>query len=175
MVPRWRGVELYLLVLAGGVLAMAMFSLQQSVPSLRGEALSLSVIFMLLFIGAHAALTVVSPQADQLLLPLTAVLSAIGLVFALRLDNGSAALAHKQLVWLGMGLLLMVVTVASLKRYTVLRDYKYIAAFLGIGLMGVTAVAGREINGSRLWLGAGGFYFQVTEAMKLQLVLFLSG
>src|SRR5581483_12043632 len=50
-----------------------------------------------------------------------------------------------------------------------------VAAVAGLGLMAVTAAFGREINGSRLWLGVGGYNFQVTEAMKLLLVVFLAG
>lgn len=175
MVLRRRLNELLLLLLVCCFLGMALFSLQQSLPDARRQAVPLAVGFSLSFLLGHFALCLLSPECDELLLPLVALLSAVGLVFALRLGPASATLAYKQLVWLALGLLLMLATVRALSRYAVLRQYQYLAAFGGIGLMAVTALVGKEINGSRLWLGAGGFYFQVTEAMKLLLVVFLAG
>jgi len=170
-----RGSELYLLLLVFCFLGLTMFSLQQSMPALRPSEPAVAVVFCLLFLVAHFGLSLVSPESDQLLLPVTAMLSAVGIAFALRLNPDSTALVRKQLIWIGIGIVLMIGTVRALEHYAVLRNYKYLAAFAGLGLMAVTAVIGREINGSRLWLGAGGFYFQVTEAMKLLLVLFLAG
>ncbi len=192
MVLLRRGRELYLILIVFLFLGVALVSLQQSIPGQRMDDTVTAVAFCILFMLAHFALCFVSAEADQLLLPITAMLSAIGLVFALRLNTppaslvqnppaatpsaaASTSLAHKQLVWLGLGMLLMIATIVALRQYAVLREYKYLAACIGLGLMGVTALIGKEINGSRLWLGAGGFYFQVTEAMKLLLVLFLAG
>ena len=174
MVLLGRGRELFLLLLVFCFLGVALVSLGQSVPGHRSDAIDAGLVFCVLFLTAHFALCLLSPESDQVLLPVASLLSAIGIVFALRLAP-SGSLAHKQLIWLGIGLALMLVTVKALEHYAVLRDYKYLAACTGIGLMGITAVVGKEINGSRLWLGAGGFYFQVTEAMKLLLVLFLAG
>lgn len=175
MVLLRRGNELILLLLVYCFLGVGFYSLQQSMPAVRPDEPLIGVAFCMLFLAGHLALNFLSPDCDQLLLPIAALLSAIGVLFALRLEPHSVSLVHKQLIWLGLGLLLMVLTVPLLEHYAVLRDYKYLAAFAGIGLMAVTAVIGKEINGSRLWLGAGGFYFQVTEAMKLLLVLFLAG
>ncbi|HEY7293526.1 MAG TPA: FtsW/RodA/SpoVE family cell cycle protein [Dehalococcoidia bacterium] len=175
MVLRRRANELLLLLLVYCFLALACFSLQQSMPEMRARAAPLALGFCLLFLIGHFALCLLSPECDQVLLPIAALLAAVGLVFALRLDPDSAALARKQLVWLALGVVLMLGTVRAMERYAILRQYQYLAAFCGIGLLAVTAVIGKEINGSRLWLGAGGFYFQVTEAMKLLLVIFLAG
>ncbi|HZQ36198.1 MAG TPA: FtsW/RodA/SpoVE family cell cycle protein [Dehalococcoidia bacterium] len=175
MVLRRRPNELLLLLLVCCFLGVALYSLQQSLPEARNHAMSLAAGFCLSFLAGHFALCVLSPECDEVLLPLVALLSAVGLVFALRLGPASASLAEKQLIWLALGLLLMLATVRAMNRYAVLRQYQYLAAFAGIGLMAVTALIGKEINGSRLWLGFGGFYFQVTEAMKLLLVIFLAG
>ncbi|HLY65036.1 MAG TPA: FtsW/RodA/SpoVE family cell cycle protein, partial [Chloroflexota bacterium] len=42
------------------------------------------------------------------------------------------------------------------------------------GLLVVTAIFGREVNGARLWLGFGPFQFQPAELMKLLLVIFMA-
>ncbi|HLZ71189.1 MAG TPA: FtsW/RodA/SpoVE family cell cycle protein [Dehalococcoidia bacterium] len=175
MVLRSRANELFLLLLVCGFLALACVSLQQSMPAARTRSAPLAAGFCLLFLAAHFALCRLSPECDQVLLPVVALLAGVGLVFAVRLNPASASLAAKQLVWLALGLLLMLATVRAMEQYAVLRRYQYLAAFGGLALMAVTALIGKEVNGSRLWLGFGGFYFQVTEAMKLLLVIFLAG
>jgi cell division protein FtsW (lipid II flippase) len=175
MVLARRRTELLLLALPIAFLALALVALADAMPETRAAAATVTIVFALLFIGGHAALVVLCPEADETLLPVVAMLSAIGIAFAMRLDGGATALARKQLIWLALGLALMAATVGLLRQYTLLRRYKYLAAVCGLGLMAVTAVGGRQINGSRLWLGAGGYYFQVTEALKLLLIIFLAG
>ncbi len=133
----------------------------------RSVALFCGALFL-----AHVAVTLLTPQADQILLPLTAMLCAIGLLFVARLEPTFSA---RQAVWYVLGVVAMVAVLVGLPDPRVLRSYKYLAASVGLGLMLVTAAVGREINGSRLWLGVGGFNFQVTEAMKVLLVIFLAG
>ncbi len=170
-----RRTELLLLVLPFALLVIALVALGPAMPETRSGAAAIAAVFIVIFFAGHVALAALSPEADQTLLPAVAMLSAIGVVFAVRLDGGAAALARKQLIWLGLGMALMAATVALLKQYALLRRYKYLAAAVGLGLMAVTALGGKEINGSRLWLGAGGYYFQVTEALKLLLIIFLAG
>jgi cell division protein FtsW (lipid II flippase) len=167
---RWT--ELRLLLLCDLFLLAGLLSLRQSgtITLLTVEVTAIS--FSVLFLVAHLGLLVLLPEGDQLLLPLTAMLAAIGVVFITRLNPD---LASRQLLWLGVGIVLFLVSLPLLQHYARLRNYQYIAAFAGLGLMLVTAVIGKQINGSRLWLGFGGYYFQVTEAMKLLLVLFLAG
>ncbi|MGI8552872.1 MAG: FtsW/RodA/SpoVE family cell cycle protein [Dehalococcoidia bacterium] len=168
----WRRTELYLLLLCELFLLLGLVSLRAAGTIGSEVVVLLAPGFGLLFLIAHAGLIAVAPESDQLLLPLTGMLAAFGLIFVTRLDPG---LATRQLTWLGVGVALFLVSLSLLNQYPLLRNYQYLAAFSGLGLMFVTALFGKEINGSRLWLGAGGFYFQVTEAMKLLLVLFLAG
>ena len=128
------------------------------------------------FIGAmliaHVAVRAIAPRAEQTLLPMAAMLAAFGLVFVMRLEPDLAA---KQLLWNGLGMVVLDVALP------LLADDRQ-AAELQVSGRGARARTdaghgggGKEINGSRLWLGAGGFYFQVTEAMKVLLVVFLAG
>ena len=64
---------------------------------------SFLAVFCLIFLAGHVAMRLLSPEADQLLLPVTAMLSAVGVVFALRLAPPDGSLVHKQLIWLGLG------------------------------------------------------------------------
>jgi cell division protein FtsW (lipid II flippase) len=164
--------ELFLLLLCVLFLGLALLSLAEHTgPSIR-TAIVLTGEFGLVFLAADVGLSLLAPDSDQILLPLAALFSAFGVVFVARLQPD---LAQRQLSWLALGAMLLVVLMGPLKAYPRLRSYQYLAAVAGLSLMLVTAVAGKEINGSRLWLGAGGLFFQVTEGMKLLLVLFLAG
>lgn len=167
-----RGTELGLLVLCELFLCIGLLSIAQHDPGSAGALKALAAEFAIIFVFAHVGVAVLAPESDQLLLPLTALLSAFGLIFVQRLQPD---LAGRQAIWLAVGTGLLIVSLGPLRSYGRLRNYQYVAAFLGLALMFGTAVVGKEINGSRLWLGFGGFYFQVTEAMKLLLVLFLAG
>ena len=175
MVLGRRFAELLLLALVFACLALALVSLAGAMPAAKGSVVTVAAAFCGLFLAGHVALVVLCPDADQTLYPIAALLAALGVVFALRFDANSPGLAMKQLVWLALGIALMAATAGFLRRPAVLRRYQYLAAAVGVGLMAVTAVAGRQINGSRLWLGFGGYYFQVTEALKLLLIVFLAG
>ncbi len=167
---RWT--ERGLLLLVGLAMLTAIAALTRARPSLPANAWMITLVFLVLLVIAHAVLVVMLPQSDQTLLPMAAMLSAFGVVFVLRLAPDQAA---RQLVWHGLGLALLALALPLLGDIHRLRNYKYIAAALGLGLMLVTAAVGQELNGSRLWLGVGGFAFQVTEAMKVLLVVFLAG
>ena len=167
-----RGTELYLLLLCDLFLALGLFNLELAGVIQTRSVSEFAIGFSLLFLIAHIGLMFLEAESDQLLLPLTAMLSALGLILVARLRPD---LAERQYVWLVIGVAGLLVSLPLLDHYMVLRNYQFLAAFSGLGLMFVTAVFGKEINGSRLWLGAAGLYFQVTEAMKLLLVVFLAG
>ena len=167
---RWT--ERLLLLPVGALLAAGVVALERSETGAPVDLRLYAAVFAGALVLAHLAVTLITPDADQLLLPVTAMLCAVGLLFVARLEP---AFATKQVTWYGIGVGALVAVLIFLPDPQVLRAYKYLAASVGLGLMLVTAVAGREVNGSRLWLGAGGFSFQVTEAMKVLLVIFLAG
>jgi cell division protein FtsW (lipid II flippase) len=167
-----RKTELLLLLLCILFLGLCLLSLSPGSLSVRNGAVLLTLAFGSIFLAGDAALSLIAPECDELLLPLAALFSGFGLAFVARLQP---ELATRQLLWLAIGVGLMVLLIGPLQAYPRLRSYQFVAAFAGLALMLITAVAGKEINGSRLWLGAGGLYFQVTEGMKLLLVLFLAG
>ena len=167
---RWT--ERLLLLPAGVLLGAGIAALERSESGAPADMWRYAVIFAVVFAVAHLAVTLLAPDADELLLPITAMLCAVGLLFVARLEP---SFSGRQVIWYALGVVAMVGVLVLLPDPRMLRSYKYIAASVGLGLMVVTAIAGREINGSRLWLGVGGFNFQVTEAMKVLLVIFLAG
>lgn len=167
-----RWLELWLLTMAAACLLIGAASLQLALPALPAHPLRLVLGLLLVAVVAHVGLRVLLPGADQMLLPVVVVLSGIGLLFVTRLEP---ELGVRQLRWHALGMLALLVLVPLLGRVHRLRRYKYLAACAGLVLMLVTAAVGREVNGSRLWLGTRSYAVQVTEVMKVLLVVFLAG
>lgn len=167
---RWSERQLLLLVAAATLVGMT--TLARARPSLPADALTVGLGFCAVLLLLHVVVSIALPSADQTLLPMAGMLSAVGLIYVARLEP---ELATKQLLWHGLGVVVLAVALVLLRDIHRLRRHTYVAAASALGLMVVTALVGREINGSRLWLGYGPYIFQVTEAVKALLVLFLAG
>jgi cell division protein FtsW (lipid II flippase) len=112
------------------------------------------------------------PQADPFLLPLTALLAAIGLTEIFRIKP---ALALTQGQWLLVGAGLFVLTVLVVRDHMKLDRYRYLIGAVGLTLLVVTIALGTTVNGSKLWIHAFGFSIQPSEFAKLAIVVFLAG
>lgn len=128
-------------------------------------------LFVSFFLLAHIAMRIFLPQADNILLPLTAFLTQLGLIMIFRLKPH---LLTVQLLWLGLGLLAMLASIVFLRNYGELENFKYISALLGLGLLLSPTFFGKEINGVKLWLSFGRFNFQPSEIAKVLIIIFLA-
>jgi cell division protein FtsW (lipid II flippase) len=146
----------------------------------------MSFLFIGLFYGTHLWLNFTRPGADQVLLPLVASITMLGLVMVQRLEPalinrgvaGVTGIANKQVVWITAGLVALVITVLLVRDLNMLRKYKYTFAFLGIALVGATLVFGSDAGsgtGVNLWFDFKIFQFQPSELLKVILVIFLAG
>ena len=85
-------------------------------------------------------------------------------------DNGSW---WKQILWVGIGLVLM--WTISMVDYHTLMDHVPIVYGLSIGTLAAVFLVGKMAFGSRRWIPLpGGFHFQISEFMKVVLVLFVA-
>lgn len=179
MTPRnLRWTELGLLITPALFLGLGLFHVALARPgSVDGNEVRMVGAVLGFFLAAHAVLIWRHPGADQLLLPLTAMLSMVGLVITGRLTVLIPDLLARQSLWMGIGLLLLMAIVALMPEVLTLQSYKYTAAVLGLLLVAVTFVLGVDPNGSgaRLWIGAGSALFQPSEVLKVLLVIFLAG
>ena len=158
--------------------AVATKLVEKSLPPLDAFTPAIGLIAALL--GTHVLLNVLAPDADQLLLPIVGMLSAIGVIMALRLgpDVGQADLGSKQLVWVIVGLVFCVATVRLTRDLGWLRNFKYTWAIAGIALVAVTLVHAHSFNAnapSRDVLAIGPGSFQPSELLKICLVVFFAG
>src|SRR4051812_8864079 len=91
--------------------------------------------FVGLFLVAHVVLRFTLPDADPYLLPLAALLAAVGLCEIYRI---SPTLARDQAVWLAIGMLGFVLLVLRGRDYRRLEAYRYLCGVVTIGLLAVT-------------------------------------
>ena len=129
-------------------------------------------VFLALFAIAHIGRRFLVPYADPYLLPVTALLSTLGILFIFRLDE---QLARQQALWLVVGLAAFLLTLVFVRRLDWLRDYRFVIGIAGLLLLLLTAGLGREINGARLWVVFGPVRFQPAEFGKILLVVFFAG
>jgi cell division protein FtsW (lipid II flippase) len=145
----------------------------------------MSFLFIGLLYGLHAWLNLTRPRADQVFLPLMAVIMSLGLVMVQRLEPALAArsedfrgIANKQVIWIAIGVVALWATVTFLRDLNWLRRYKYTFAIAGLALVAITFRFGNDAgsgSGVNLWLDFGFFQFQPSELLKVLLVIFLAG
>ncbi len=132
-------------------------------------------VFVGLYLAAHVVARLTVPDADPVLLPLAALLSAFGVTVIYRLEPDDAI---RQSLWVVIGVALFALTIFLLRRdYRVLEQYKYLFGISAIVLMMLPALpgVGQTINGARLWVKVGSFQFQPGELAKIFLIVFLAG
>ena len=189
---RWRELQLLLLpclfMLTGMVMLVKVHTSATdvktgSLPTLDSLIPALGVIGVLL--ATHIALTILLPQADQVLLPIVGLLSILGVLMALRLgpdlSQPQGNLGTKQLIWLLIGLFICLATVVATRRGLLwIRRYKYTFAAAGIVLVGISVVHVltshinfNSPNHDELSL-APGVTFQPSELLKICLVIFFA-
>ncbi len=169
-----RNTELLLLCLAAPlvILLFAMVAMNQG-GSVTLDNLTVPLGMFATFVVAHLAIRKLAPGADPAILPISFALTGIGIAFITRL---APDLAMKQVGWLFLGVVFMVLVLAFIRNLDKLSSYKYTIMIAGILLLlsPLLPVVGNEIYGSRIWLSIGGFSLQPGELAKICIVVFLA-
>jgi cell division protein FtsW (lipid II flippase) len=170
-----RNRELVYLVAVGlltGLGFASVYIAQQSQVS--WGSLFYALLFFALYLVAHVVNRIVVPFADPYLLPMAALLTAIGVTEIYRLGDADA---FKQALWIVVGVGLFALALLGLRRdYRVLEQYKYLFGIGAIALLFLPRVPGlgQTVNGARLWVHVGSFQFQPGEFSKVFLIVFLA-
>ena len=137
---RWT--EFGLLILAAAVFAITLVSLELSQDNaLTTELLYLIGGFIGVFAIAHIALCYLAPYADQIILPVAAVLNGIGLIMLARLDlESDGGLATRQILWTLVGIVLFIVVMVVLRDHRALTRYSYVLGAVGLILLALPLV-----------------------------------
>lgn len=109
---------------------------------------------------------------DWFLLALVMLISALGVmeIYSATYRTKFAGAHEKQVYWILGGLVLMFLM--TLIDYHTLMEQVPIMYLFSLGLLATVLVVGRKVFGSRRWIPlAGGFHFQVSEFVKLVIIL----
>jgi len=138
-------------------------------------SLSYAGFFFALYLAAHLVARFTVPNADPYLLPITGLLTAIGLTEIYRLGPTDA---FRQGLWIVIAVAVFAGASLALRRdYRVLEDYKYLFGLTAVALLFLPKVPGlgTTVNGARLWVHLGPLQFQPGELGKIALIIFLAG
>ena len=170
-----RNRELAALLTVGALTAIGFATVYIALKSqISGGSLGYAVFFFGLSLVAHVVARLTVPLADPYLLPMAALLTAIGVTEIYRLGPSNA---FRQGLWVVIGVAVFGATLFWLRHdYRVLERYKYVFGVTAIFLLFLPLAPGigETINGSRLWIHFGGLQFQPGELGKIALIVFLA-
>lgn len=135
-----------------------------------------------LLVGMNVLLSFVFPRADQVLLPLVGLLSGLGMLMVTRIGASPTVddptLGTRQLLWVLLGLVVCMVTLAGLRNMNWLKRFKYTWAALGIALVAATLANALRVKNldspTHDQLNFGPFNLQPSELLKIFIVVFFA-
>ncbi len=182
--PTRRTLELFLLVLALGVTALADFLVSSSVGASSNDTSWVTHVVVLgaLGLGVNISLRLWAKYADPFILPVVVALNGIGLAMIHRLDLASSTAAGSnaatsQLLYTGLGMICAVVVMWIIRDHRVLRRFTYVWLAASVVLLLLPLVPGLgagTINGANIWIRVGSFSLQPGEFAKITLALFFA-
>ena len=146
--------------------ALLFFSLEMD---LRILVIAAGAIGLLLF--QYGALTAFFPGCDRMVLVIANFLVSVGLVVQTRIDP---AIGLKQIVWIGIAMLAMIVTAVLIRRSDFWSRAKWLFILLSLGLLASAILFGNKQYGATNWVDIFGFTFQPSEFVKILLIFVLS-
>jgi len=171
-----RNRELLNLIVVGMLTALGFASVYTARQAeVSTGSLSYAGLFFGLYVVAHLVARFTVPHADPYLLPMAALLTAIGVTEIYRLEPDDA---FRQGLWIVIAVGLASATLLVLRRdYRRVESYKYLFGLGAVVLLALPTVPGlgTTINGATLWVRVGSFQFQPGELAKLMLIVFLAG
>lgn len=110
-------------------------------------------------------------DVDWLLLGLAVLIAAIGVleIYSTTAHTALAAEYKRQIYWILLGVLVAVV-VSQFDYHLIMEQTPWLYA-LSVVLLAALLVGGRSIGGTRRWVHLGGLTFQVSEMVKLVIIM----
>ncbi len=131
------------------------------------------IIWCLVFILLLRQVRHFLPDADPYFLPITSLLTGLGMLSIWRL---LPYFGMRQAAWLLLSGLVIALGIRLGAWLNLLRRFKYVFLTVGIFLTTLTLIFGTNPEGSglNLWLGCCGIYLQPSEPLKLLFLIYLS-
>jgi cell division protein FtsW (lipid II flippase) len=191
-----RRTELSMLLFVFAVVAFALINVELS---LKGQSASTFfeyvIAFVVITMAAHLAVRRWAPYADPLLVPLSSLLSGLGIVMMYRLSevgrsgnpgNGgpifgvSPSAGTVQIFYSAIGIGCFIAFLAFVKEPRVMQRYTYILGLVGFVLIALPAVLPDSISEvadttAKVQISLGGFTIQPEEFGKIALAASFAG
>jgi cell division protein FtsW (lipid II flippase) len=145
---------------------------------------------LIIFLAAHLTVRFKAPYADPIILPCTALLNGIGVVFIRRLDLGKLDPGQRtdfsafhgegmrQVQWTLVAIAGFIALLWIISDHRTLSRYAYTLGFCGIGFVAIPALLPArfgEVNDAKIWIVIPGlFSIQPGEFAKLALMVFFA-
>src|SRR5690606_1053079 len=107
--------------------------------------------------------------ADNYIFLIVTILFSVGIIVISRINPQHG---FKQIVWIGLGIVLFFATYFMIKKIKILKSWFIYYFFASIALFGMTLLLGERFKGPINWISIGGITFQPTEVIKI-LTIFL--
>lgn len=163
-----------ILLAAGGFIAVNLIALWLQSPA-RRDVWVIFIVWAACAVVGNTLTARLLPKRDPLLFPLAIFMSGWGLVGIQRLAPN---FAERQMVWLIISTLALLIVLALPNVLTMLRAFRYSLLVTGLALLIGTILLGTNPSGQagapELWLGFGTVFFQPSEPLKIILVAFLA-
>lgn len=135
------------------------------VPLVLAVSVPLMLVAQVLLLGRAF------PHLDKYILIVTNFLCGLGLIMLYRLDPNKAL---KQLLFYGLGIMIMVCMTFMVARFRSWRQLRLPMMAVSVGLLALTLVIGKETYGAKNWIDLKFFSLQPSEFVKVALVLCLA-
>ena len=142
------------LLLAGASAVLALSLARE--PGFRGTDEMVAAVFLAGLWGADLLLAHWGGY-DKWLLPLAGTCNALGLALSFRLDPGGF---YRQTVYSLLGLFLLLAVVRTARACPAWPAAYRWTSYATMGVLLLTVLAGRQVNGARSWLFVGGLGFE---------------
>ncbi|MBE5780793.1 MAG: FtsW/RodA/SpoVE family cell cycle protein [Clostridiales bacterium] len=152
------------------VLAFSILFINADVVDYRGFIVAAGAIGLLYF--QYGALTIFFPNVDRAVLLVANFLCAVGMVMLYRIDPD---IAIKQLVWMGVGMLMMVCTMLGIRYWNRWPRLKWILMVASVGLLALSILFSGSVFGAKNWFSIAGITVQPSEFVKVLLVIAMAG
>ncbi len=167
-----RNRELMTLVLVAGVTVIGFTSVYIArEEKLSRLSLTYAAPFLVLYLLAHVVVRFRLPNADPHLLPIAALLTALGEIEIFRMYP---TLARDQALWIAVGVALFTAVILVVRDLTALAELRYTFGAAAIVLLASPILVGTEVNGAQLWIRVAGRQIQPGEFAKVLFVIFLA-
>ncbi|AJT66357.3 hypothetical protein T261_4718 [Streptomyces lydicus] len=182
--PDRRRTEAWLLAL---VVPITVFGYVCTGLSMTGRLPSGLAVFTAVMLSVawlpHLVLRRFADRADPLILPLTTLLTGLGLVLLSRLDITYAATprlkipqaAPGQLMWTGIGVAVCIGVLILLRDHRRLQRYLYLTMAVALVMLMAPAFFPGDTFGAKRWIFLGPLSLQPGEFVKIAIAVFFAG